>query len=70
MKRIKYEIEITYDKEVDMGYIYLKPIKNGEVVDNQIYEIQPDYDKHGRLIGIEVFDASHQFPEEILKKLK
>jgi len=35
MKRIKYEVEITYDEKTDMGYIYLVPIQKVKVSDTK-----------------------------------
>jgi len=54
-------MKFEYDKEVDAAYIYLEsPLKEGavkktiELNDNIIL----DFDKEGKLIGIEVLDAS------------
>lgn len=70
MKRIKYEVEITYDEEVDMGYIYLVPIKNGEVTSTKgKYPILYDVNKEHQILGIEIFDASSIFPDKIKELL-
>lgn len=66
MKRIKYEVEITYDEEFDMGYIYLVPIRNGEVTNTKgEYPILYDVNKDNRMLGIEVFKASLNLPNKI-----
>ena len=66
-------IKITYDKSADAVYIYLKEIKISEV--NFTYpcnpikvkgEINLDFDKKSRLIGIEILDASKKLPEAII----
>ena len=70
-------MNITYDPEVDAAYIYLVPITPGGVV--KTYECDPigvngtinlDFDKDGRLLGIEVLDASEKLPPEILDLAK
>tara|TARA_Y100000310_G_C20680827_1_gene815832 strand:- start:2063 stop:2272 length:210 start_codon:yes stop_codon:yes gene_type:complete len=54
-------MKIEYDKTVDAAYIYIKsPIKNGEVKESK--KVKPnvvlDYDKEGRLLGVEFLNAS------------
>ena len=70
MKRIKYEVEITYDEESDSGYIYFKTIAKGEAIGKQKFYSIRDFDQNGRILGIEILDASLQFPQEIIDKLK
>jgi uncharacterized protein YuzE len=66
-------IKIEYDKEVDAVYIYLKEIGPGGV--SFTYPCDPsevkgminlDFDKEGKLEGIEIMDASKKLPKEIL----
>ena len=66
-------IKIRYDEEVDAAYIYLAEIGSGGV--EKTYpcnplevngEINLDFDKDGRLIGIEILGASKKLPKEIL----
>ena len=68
-------MKIRYDTFADAAYIYLvDEIKPGgaartypcdpDKVDGQI---NLDFDKDGRLVGIEVLDASKKLPKEILK---
>lgn len=67
-------MKITYDQSTDAAYIYLiDEIKPGGVaktyccdpqeVDGQIHL---DFDAGGRLIGIEVLDASRRLPSVLL----
>lgn len=68
-------MRVTYDKSVDAAYIYFADNnKPGEV--KKTYPCDPieikgminlDFDEGGRLIGIEVMDASKKLPPEILK---
>lgn len=68
-------MKIELDKKTDAAYIYLKEsIDPGGV--EKTYPCDPlqikgminlDFDKDGRLIGIEVMDASKKLPEEIIK---
>ena len=67
-------IKITYDKSVDAAYIYfLEPgtpvektyICNPSEVNGMI---NLDFDKEGKLIGVEVIDASKKLPNAILQK--
>lgn len=69
-------IKITYEKFTDMAYIYLKdPIEPGESATT--YEVDAkelkhsiilDIDKDGRLLGIEVFEASSMLPQALLNQ--
>lgn len=69
IKRIKYEVEITYDERVDMGYIYLTPDREVEgALGKDPFII--DLNINNQLLGIEVFDASLHFPENIMKMFK
>lgn len=54
-------MKFEYDKEVDAAYIYLEyPIKSGQIKntielnDNIIL----DFDNKGKLLGVEILDAS------------
>lgn len=62
-------MKITFDKEADAVYIYLKDISQGEV-DKTISlneSINIDLDKEGKALGIEVLDASKNLPQSTLK---
>jgi uncharacterized protein YuzE len=54
-------MRITYDPEADMAYIRLQdPIEPGSAVrqESVLESFIFDFDYEGRLLGIEVFDAS------------
>jgi uncharacterized protein YuzE len=64
-------LHYTYDNEVDASYLYLRDIANGEVADTHTCinlpdsvkgEINLDFDKDGKLVGIEILDASKVLP--------
>lgn len=64
-------MKFEYDSDADAGYIYLEyPIKNGavkktvELNDN----ITLDLDEKGKLIGIEVLDASKIVKKRVLQE--
>ena len=67
-------LEVTWDREDDLGYVYLRPIEPGgvkhtytpppdEVCGN---DINLDFDADGRLVGIEFLGASTALPEGFL----
>ncbi|WP_083973848.1 DUF2283 domain-containing protein [Herbidospora daliensis] len=68
------ELRVTYDRLADAAYIYISDrILPGEVV--QAYTCDPsavagmiilDFDKSGKLIGIEVLGATSKLPRRIL----
>ena len=64
-------MKITYDKEVDAAYVYLsESIRDGEsertiqLNDNIIL----DFDKNGKLLGVEILDASKILSKEVIVK--
>ncbi len=64
-------MKIEYDKDVDAGYIYLvNEIKDGEAVKTIELDsnIILDFDKDGKLLGIEVLNASAVLNKDILMK--
>ena len=66
-------MKLEYDKESDAGYIYLADeIKDGEAV--KTIELDPniilDFNKDGKLLGIEVLNASKVLKKDILMKSK
>jgi uncharacterized protein YuzE len=68
-------MKITYDRSVNAAYIYFAPaIDQGRI--EKTYTCNPvevggqinlDFDVAGRLLGIEVLDASQKLPEELLE---
>ena len=64
-------MKLEYDKEADAAYIYIKyPIKEGEA--EKTIELNEDlivdFDKDGKLIGIEILNASMVIGKEVLKE--
>jgi uncharacterized protein YuzE len=66
-------MRVTYDPEVDAAYIYLREIEVGGSVYTYLAEpeiktdmINLDFDREGRLIGIEVLSASRHLPPELI----
>jgi len=63
------KMKFTYDKEVDAAYIYVvESIGEGEAVktiklNNNIIL---DFDKDGKLLGIEILDATKILNKEVL----
>ncbi|MGZ8639497.1 MAG: DUF2283 domain-containing protein [Actinomycetota bacterium] len=70
-------MRVTHDRSTDVAYIYLaERIGRGGVastyacdpseVDGQIHL---DFDASGILVGIEILNASHTLPAEVLKRV-
>ncbi len=65
-------MKCEYDKQVDAAYVYLQyPLKEGEVkktieVDKNIIL---DYDKTGKLVGVEILNASKVMNKNALSKM-
>tara|TARA_Y100000310_G_scaffold158738_1_gene158172 strand:- start:1542 stop:1751 length:210 start_codon:yes stop_codon:yes gene_type:complete len=64
-------MKIEYDKEVDAAYIYIKyPIANGEASKSLAVNenIILDFNKEGKLIGVEVLSAEKILGKEVLQE--
>lgn len=62
-------MRFEYDKEVDAAYIYLEyPIKRGEAKKSvELNEsIIVDFDNNGRILGVEILNASKVLKKETL----
>jgi uncharacterized protein YuzE len=67
-------MRIRYDATVDAAYIYVvDEIRSGEAVFTHVCDppevhgmINLDFDSDGRLLGIEVLNASKTLPKELL----
>ena len=64
---------VTFDRKANAAYIYLRDIGPGEAVMQCSVECDKakgwiilDLDKSGRLIGIEVLEATRGLPDEVL----
>ena len=53
-------MKITYDKEVDAMYIYLKKAKVAKTLTIEEGNVFADVDKKGGVIGLEILDASRR----------
>jgi uncharacterized protein YuzE len=70
-------MKISYDQSTDAAYIYLADeIRPGGVAKTYCCDPQEvngqihlDFDSDGRLIGIEVLDASRRLPEILLSTM-
>jgi uncharacterized protein YuzE len=61
-------VQVEYDKKADALYIHLRKATveiSAEAADNVII----DLDKAGRIIGIEVLDASKNMGQELVTKI-
>ena len=61
-------VRIEYDSKADAMYIWLRKAKydvSEELAENVII----DLDKRGRIIGIEVLDASRNLGKELVNKI-
>jgi uncharacterized protein YuzE len=68
-------VRIEFDREANAAYIYLKDIASGEATRQHVVDephtrgmIVLDFDKKGRLIGVEVLDATRALPQELLDR--
>ena len=62
-------MKFHYDKQADALYIRFNDkryFESDEVRDGVIF----DYDKNGKIVGIEVLDASKQFPKEFKSQIQ
>ncbi|MAH47397.1 hypothetical protein CMI37_16355 [Candidatus Pacearchaeota archaeon] len=62
-------MRIQFDKEADAAYIYFKEISAGEAVNTISLNksINLDLDKDGKILGIEVLNATKNLPVNALK---
>ncbi len=60
-----------FDKEADAAYVYFKEIENGEVAETISLNdsVNIDLDKNGKVLGIEILDASEHLPSSAFKSL-
>ncbi len=61
-------MKFHYDQKIDALYIRFnnqRYVESDEVSEGVIF----DYDKDGKIIGIEVLDASQRFPKEFKSNL-
>ncbi len=66
-------MKLEYDKLADAAYLYLKyPLKEGEA--KSTVQLKPhitlDFDKRGKLLGVEILDASKVLNKGMLSEAK
>lgn len=66
-------MKFEYDEDVDAAYIYIEhPIKEGEV--KKTIELNEniilDFDKKGKLLGMEILNASKVMNKKVLVEAK
>ena len=64
-------MRIEFDKEADAAYFYFKEIGGGEVAETISLNdsVNVDLDKNGKVLGIEILDASEHLPSSTFKSL-
>lgn len=64
-------MKIEFDKEADAAYVYFKEIGNGEVAETITLNdsVNVDLDREGKVLGIEILDASEHLPSSAVKSL-
>jgi uncharacterized protein YuzE len=70
---VQLDLKITYDPEIDAGYIRLvsyetDPEERLTTLSIEGRSINLDFNRNGELVGIETLAASDDFPEELLEK--
>jgi len=66
-------VRVTYDPAVDAAYIYLVEIPPGRVASTHVCDVEVangsinlDFDRDGKLLGLEVLGATRLLPHEVL----
>jgi uncharacterized protein YuzE len=62
-------MRVRFDPLADAAYIYLREVERGEAVKIVVVDGAPinlDFDTEGRLIGLEVFQATASLPDDVL----
>ena len=61
-------MKLHYDKKIDALYIRLNDkryVESDEISDGVIF----DYDSKGKIIGIEILEASRKFPKDFSRSM-
>jgi uncharacterized protein YuzE len=61
-------VRVEYDEKADAIYIWLRKAKY-DIKEELAENVVIDLDKNGRIIGIEVLDASKNLGEELVTKI-
>ena len=64
-------MKVTIDNEADAAYIYFKEIASGEVKNTISLNdaINVDLDSEGKILGIEILDATENLPKAGLSEI-
>jgi len=65
-------MKIEFDEKVDAAFVYFKDISAGEVKRTISLDdnLNIDLDKDGKILGIEILNASESIPVSSLSELK
>lgn len=61
-------VRVEYDSKVDAMYIWLRKTKY-EISEELAENVMIDLDKKGRIIGIEILDATKNLGKELMEKI-
>ncbi len=61
-------VRVEYDSKVDAMYIWLRKTKY-EISEELAENVMIDLDKDGRIIGIEILDATKNLGKELIQKI-
>ena len=61
-------IRVEYDSKADALYIWLRKARY-EISEELARNVILDLDKHGRIIGIEILDASKNLGKQLVNKI-
>ncbi|HET9118184.1 MAG TPA: DUF2283 domain-containing protein [Pseudonocardiaceae bacterium] len=64
------QLRVTFDRDADAAYIYLREIGSGGVAETIVCDDVPvnlDLDKQGHLIGIEILGATGMLPVDVIQ---
>ena len=68
-------MRVTFDRSANAAYIFLREIGPGEAASQYLCEARQakgmivlDFDAKGRLIGIEILNATRALPAELLER--
>jgi len=61
-------VRVEYDSKVDAMYIWLRKTKY-EISEELAENVMIDLDKDGRIIGIEILDATKNLGKELMEKI-
>lgn len=63
-------MRMTFGPNADAMYIYIREEPSARTQELGNYQTMVDFDKRGKVIGIELLDVSERFPADFVKELK